>query len=55
MIDAGLSSQQLSKELKKVSMPGIRLNVRKVVKGGISATQVTVAGRKEEKISSEFE
>jgi uncharacterized protein (TIGR00299 family) protein len=49
LIDAGLSPQRLSEELKKVSMPGVRLNVRKVVKGGISATQVVVVGRKEER------
>jgi uncharacterized protein (TIGR00299 family) protein len=49
MIDAGLSPQRLREELKKVLMPGIRLNVRKVVKGGISATQVIVVGRKEER------
>jgi uncharacterized protein (TIGR00299 family) protein len=49
LIDAGLSPQRLSEELKKVSMPGVRLNVRKVVKGGISATRVVVGGRKEER------
>jgi uncharacterized protein (TIGR00299 family) protein len=49
MIDAGLSPQRLREELRKVSIPGVRLNVRKVLKGGISATQVIVTGRKEEK------
>ena len=49
LIDAGLSPQRLREELKKVSIPGVRLNVRKVVKGGISATQVIVAGGKEER------
>jgi uncharacterized protein (TIGR00299 family) protein len=47
LIDAGLSPQRMREELKKVSIPGVRLNVRKVVKGGISATQVIVAGKKE--------
>ena len=49
MIDAGLSAQRLREELKKVSIPGVRLNVRKVVKGGISATRVVVMGKKEGK------
>ena len=49
MIDAGLSSQRLREELKRVSMPSVGLNVRKVVKGGISATRVVVVGRKEER------
>jgi len=49
MIDAGLNSQRLREELKRVSMPSVRLNVRKVVKGGISATRVVVVGRKEER------
>jgi uncharacterized protein (TIGR00299 family) protein len=47
LIDAGLSPQRMREELKKVSIPGVRLNVRKVIKGGISATQVIVAGKKE--------
>jgi uncharacterized protein (TIGR00299 family) protein len=49
LIDAGLSPQRMREELKKVSIPGVRLNVRKVVKGGIYATRVVVAGRKEER------
>jgi uncharacterized protein (TIGR00299 family) protein len=49
LIDAGLSPQRIREELKKVSMPGVRLNVRKVVRGGISATRVVVGGRKEER------
>jgi uncharacterized protein (TIGR00299 family) protein len=49
MIDAGLSPRRLREELKKVSIPGVRLNVGKVLKGGISATRVIVVGRKEER------
>jgi uncharacterized protein (TIGR00299 family) protein len=46
LIDAGLSPQGLKEELKKISIPGVRLNVKKVLKGGISATQVIVTGEK---------
>lgn len=44
LIDAGLSPQGLKVELKKISIPGVRLNVKKVLKGGVSATQVMVTG-----------
>jgi uncharacterized protein (TIGR00299 family) protein len=45
MIDAGLSSRRLGEELKKLHLPSIRLNVKKVLKNGISATRVIVEGR----------
>lgn len=47
MIDAGLSPRLLREELKKLRIPTIRLNVKKVLKQGISATQVIVQGKKE--------
>ncbi len=49
MIDAGLSAEELRKELRKIPIPKVQLNVRKVLKKGISATQVIVTGRKEGK------
>jgi len=45
MIDAGLSPHRLREELNKLQYPAIRLRVKKVLKGGISATQVIVEGR----------
>jgi len=47
MIDAGLSPLRLREELKKLRISTIRLKVKKVLKGGISATQVIVEGRDE--------
>jgi uncharacterized protein (TIGR00299 family) protein len=47
MIDAGLSPHELREELDKLQIPTIRLKVKKVLKGGISATQVIVEGRSE--------
>ena len=47
MIDAGLSPHLLRKELRKLQIPTVRLKVKKVLKGGISATQVIVEGRDE--------
>jgi hypothetical protein len=44
LIDAGLSSGQLREELKKLRIPKVRLKVKKVLKGGISATQAMVEG-----------
>jgi len=44
LIDAGLSLGQLRDELKKLRIPKVRLIVKKVLKGGISATQVMVEG-----------
>jgi uncharacterized protein (TIGR00299 family) protein len=49
LIDAGLSSHRLKEELTKLRIPTIRLKVKKVQKGGISATQVIVEGRGEKK------
>ena len=49
LIDAGLSPLRLREELKKLRMPTIRLNIYKVLKGGISATRVIVEGRGEKK------
>ncbi len=47
LIDAGLSPHLLRKELRKLQIPTVRLKVKKVLKGGISATQVIVGGRDE--------
>ena len=49
LIDAGLSSGQLGEELKKLRIPKVRLKVKKVLKGGISATQVIVEGKDEKR------
>jgi uncharacterized protein (TIGR00299 family) protein len=49
MIDAGLSLRLLREELKKLRIPTIRLKVKKVLKQGISATQVIVEGRSEKR------
>jgi uncharacterized protein (TIGR00299 family) protein len=49
MIDAGLNAQELREELRKIPIPNVQLNVRKVLKRGISATQVIVTGKKEKK------
>jgi len=49
MIDAGLNAQELRKELKKIPIPMVQLNAKKVLKRGISATQVIITGKKEKK------
>jgi hypothetical protein len=49
LIDAGLSPLRLREELRKLRIPTIRLRIKKVQKGGISATQVIVEGRSEKK------
>src|SRR4030042_3882470 len=49
LIDAGLSPFRLREELKKLRIPTIYLKIKKVLKGGISATQVIVEGRREKK------
>jgi len=49
MIDAGLSVQGLRGELEKLRIPGISLKAKKVLKGGLSATQVIVEGKEEKK------
>ena len=47
LIDAGLSSRLLRKELKKLGFPSVRLKATKVLKGGLTATQVVVEGKGE--------
>ena len=49
LIDAGLSPRLLREELKKLPIPTIRLKVKRVLKGGISATQIVVEGRDEKR------
>ncbi len=49
LIDAGLSPFRLREELKKLRIPNIHLRVKRVLKGGISATQVVIEGRNEKK------
>ena len=44
LIDAGLSPRLLRQELKKLHLSKVQLTVRKVLKGGISATRVVVEG-----------
>src|SRR4030067_1134447 len=51
MIDAGLSSRGSREELKKLRLPHVFMKVRKVLKGGISATQVIVEGQDEKRHS----
>jgi hypothetical protein len=49
LIDAGLSARLLKEELKKLRIPTIHLKVKKVLKSGLSATQVIVEGKSEKK------
>jgi uncharacterized protein (TIGR00299 family) protein len=49
LIDAGLSPKRLREELKKLRIPTFHLRVKKVLKGGISATQVMVEGKGEKR------
>ncbi len=49
LIDAGLSPRLLREELRKLGLPSIHLKVKKVLKGGISATQVVVEGKDEKR------
>ena len=49
LIDAGLSARLLREELKKLRIPTIHLKVKKVLKSGLSATQVIVEGKSEKK------
>jgi hypothetical protein len=51
MIDAGLSPGGLREELKKLRLRNVSLKIQKVMKGGISATQVIVEGRDEKRHS----
>lgn len=47
LLDAGLKIETLEKELKKLSLSGYQLEVKKVVKKGISATQFKVKIKEE--------
>lgn len=47
LIDAGLSARRLREELEKLRIPGVQLKVKRVLKGGIAATRVSVEGRSE--------
>jgi pyridinium-3,5-bisthiocarboxylic acid mononucleotide nickel chelatase len=49
LIDAGLSPKRLREELKKLRIPTVHLRVKKVLKGGISATHVMVEGKSEKR------
>ena len=49
MIDAGLNPRLLKEELKKLRISTVRLNIKKVLKRGISATQIVVEGRGEKR------
>ena len=54
LLDAGLKIEALEKELKKLDLTGYQLEVNKVVKKGISATQFKVK-IKEEGVERRFE
>jgi len=49
LIDAGLSLRRLREELKKIRISTIHLKAKKVLKAGISGTQVVVEGRNEKR------
>jgi len=53
LLDAGFKVETLEKELKKLGLPGYQLEVNKVVKKGISATQFKVK-IKEERVERRF-
>jgi uncharacterized protein (TIGR00299 family) protein len=53
LLDAGLKIETLEKELKKLGLSGYQLEVNKVVKKGISATQFKVK-IKEERVERRF-
>ena len=44
LIDAGLSARRLKEMVKQVRIPTIRLRAKKVLKNGISSTQVVIEG-----------
>ena len=54
LIDAGLSPRLLREELKKIDIPTVQIQVKRVLKGGLSATRVIVRGERREKIPQEF-
>ncbi len=49
LIDAGLNPRRLREALTKLRIPTVRIRVRKVLKKGISGTQVLVEGRNEKR------
>jgi uncharacterized protein (TIGR00299 family) protein len=49
LIDAGLNPKGLRETLKKLRIPTVHLKVKKVLKGGLSATQLIVEGRGEKR------
>ena len=49
MIDAGLSPGGLRGELKKLRIRNVSLKIKKVLRGGISSTQVIVEGKDEKR------
>ncbi|MBS3917913.1 MAG: nickel pincer cofactor biosynthesis protein LarC [Deltaproteobacteria bacterium] len=51
MIDAGLSPGGLRGELKKLRLQNVSLKIKRVLRGGISATQVVVEGKDEKRHS----
>ncbi|MDP3016480.1 MAG: DUF111 family protein, partial [Deltaproteobacteria bacterium] len=51
MIDAGLSPGGLRGELKKLRIRNVSLKIKKVLRGGISSTQVIVEGKDEKRYS----
>jgi uncharacterized protein (TIGR00299 family) protein len=49
LVDAGLSPRRMREELKKLRIPAVHLRVRKVLKRGVSGTQVIVEARSEKR------
>ncbi|MGZ3592025.1 MAG: nickel pincer cofactor biosynthesis protein LarC, partial [Thermodesulfobacteriota bacterium] len=49
LIDAGLNPNGLRETLKKLRIQTVQLKVKKVLKGGLSATQLIVEGRGEKR------
>jgi len=47
LIDAGLSPRLLREELKKIDIPTVQIQVKRVLRGGLSATRVIVRGKEE--------
>jgi len=47
LIDAGLTPRHLRKELNKLRIPTVQIGIRKVMRGGLSGTQVIVEGKRE--------
>ena len=45
LIDAGLSPASLRRELKKLDLPTVHVQVKEVLRGGLSATRVVVEGK----------